>query len=58
MTKVLFDIQQNLGHAWILEPHALNKLTLQAIHKGVKQNLLYIWILLSMLTLPIGYLNV
>ena len=39
------SIKLNLGHAWILKPHALGKLITLFIILGIKQNLSYAWFL-------------
>ena len=39
------SIKLNLGHAWLLEPHALGKLIILFIILSIKQNLSYAWFL-------------
>ena len=38
-------LNRTFGYAWILKPHALDKLILSDIYLSVKQNLSYVWLL-------------
>ena len=38
---LFLSVKLNLGHAWLLRPHVLSKLTLSIISLGIKQNLGY-----------------
>ena len=38
-------VKQNLGHAWFLGPHTLDKLILVIIYLSVKQNISSVWFL-------------
>ena len=49
-SDIFLSVKQNLSHAWLLEPHALNKLMLNDIFLNdiflsVKQNLSHAWLL-------------
>ena len=36
---LVYNVKQNLSHAWLLEPHALRKLTLYDFFLSIKHNL-------------------
>ena len=39
------NIKQNIGYAWLLEPHILGKLIFLIISLSIKQNLSHTWLL-------------
>ena len=41
----LLSIKQNLSYAWLLGPHAMDKLILIDIYLSIKQNPSYAWFL-------------
>ena len=45
LSIIRLGVKQNIGHAWFLGPHTLDKLMLSIIRLRVKQNLGHVWFL-------------
>ena len=59
---ICLSIKQNIGHAWLLKPHTLDKLMLHIICLSIKQDLGHAWLLrphvLGKLILHIIFLSI